>query len=194
MTGQAQKPPPVAIVVSRYNAQITDALLSGARDTYTQAGGDEASLAIIEAPGAFELPVLAAKAARSGLYRGIVALGCIIRGQTQHDRYIATAVASALSHISVETGVPVAFGVLTTNNVEQAKFRAGLGMRPKAFLTEAGEERYVQVGSNKGIEAMQAVLDTIAGIDAIDKAAQARTPGVSFHLSVQPDDKSQEEG
>jgi 6,7-dimethyl-8-ribityllumazine synthase len=155
--------PRIAIVVSRYNASITDRLLEGARHAYALAGGRAEDLLVVEAPGAFELPALALAAATKGNVRGVVTLGCVIRGETKHDQYIAQAVAHGVVEVTLRTGIPVAFGVLTTENVEQAEARAG------------GAQ------GNKGAEAMEAVLQTIAAADAIGaggspKAASARRP------------------
>jgi 6,7-dimethyl-8-ribityllumazine synthase len=141
--------PPLAIVVSRYNESITDPLLIGAMEAYERAGGDSASLAVVHAPGAFELPTIVLAAAESGRFAGVVALGCVIRGQTRHDRYLAQAVARGLMDVSLHARLPVAFGVLTTENAAQARERAG-GSR-----------------GNKGSEAMQACLDSIAALRAL---------------------------
>jgi 6,7-dimethyl-8-ribityllumazine synthase len=135
--------PRVAVVVSRYNASITDRLLAGAVARYEQTIG-AGTPAIFHAPGAYELPALALHAANTGEYDGVVALGCLIRGETRHDRYIAEAVAHGLVQVTMQTGVPVAFGVLTVDQPRQAEARAG------------GKQ------GNKGEEAMAAVLETIA--------------------------------
>jgi 6,7-dimethyl-8-ribityllumazine synthase len=140
---------PVAVVVSRYNGSITGKLLEGARSEYLARGGREPGLAVFEAPGAYELPALALVAAQTGRYRGVVALGCLIKGETRHDRYIAEAVAGGLMDVMLRTGVPVAFGVLTVDTPRQARARSG------------GER------GNKGAEAMAAVLETIATGEAI---------------------------
>lgn len=142
-------PPPVAIIVGRYNASITDRLVDGAREEYVARAGQRDSVHVFEAPGAYELPTLALAAAETGRYRGIVALGCLIRGETRHDRYIAEAVAHGLMQVSLQTGIPVAFGLLTVESAKQARARAG------------GEK------GNKGREAMSAVLDTLGSMDAI---------------------------
>jgi 6,7-dimethyl-8-ribityllumazine synthase len=139
----------VAIVVSRYNRWITDALLRGAQDEFHRQTGTLEGLAIMHAPGSFELPVLARAAATSGRFQAVVCLGCIIKGETSHDLHIATAVANAITTASCETGVPIAFGVLTVDTAAQAEARAG------------GDK------GNKGQEAMQAALDcvqTLAGL------------------------------
>jgi 6,7-dimethyl-8-ribityllumazine synthase len=142
-------PPPLAIIVSRYNASITDALVQGAQEEYLHRGGQASALAVFDAPGTYELPTLAQAAAETGRYRGIVALGCVIRGETRHDRYISQAVANGLMQVSLQSGIPVAFGVLTVESAKQARARAG------------GEK------GNKGREAMAAVLDTVAAVEAI---------------------------
>ncbi len=159
-------PPRVAIVVSRYNAPITDALLRGAQSAWKHAGGRPADLTIVDAAGAFELVALAAAAAMSGLYDGILALGCIIQGETRHDEYLAHAVTRGLGELSIHTVIPVGLGVLTVNDIAQARARAGL----------EGDM------GNKGEEAMQAVLATIKGIEALSK-------GRSFHIAAPRPDK-----
>ncbi len=143
--------PPVAIVVSRYNATVTDRLLSGAVRAYMRAGGSLAGLYVVEAPGAFELLTLSAAAARSGQFAGVVAVGCIIKGETNHDLLLGQAVTDGLARVSVDTGVPVGLAVLTVNSVKQALARAGT---PNA--------RGSTGASNKGAEAMEALLQTIA--------------------------------
>lgn len=165
------RPPPVAIIVSRYNDSITSVLREGAHEAYLERFDAPESLAIIEAPGAFELPAIASAALQSGLYAGVVCLGCVIRGETTHDAHINTAVAEALASLSVATGLPVGFGVLTCLNVDQARARAG------------GDK------GNKGREAMSAVLQALDAIRAIEDAADAETPGVSFTLDQTPGDK-----
>jgi 6,7-dimethyl-8-ribityllumazine synthase len=169
-----EKVPNLAVVVSRYNDAITAALRAGAADAYQAAGGDPARLAFIDAPGAWELTALCAAAARCGLYDGVVALGCVIAGQTRHDRYINEAVAEGLTSVTLETGVPVAFGLLTVESEEQARARAG------------GDH------GNKGTDAMVALLATIDALDAIAKAAAAgaRTPALVHRLAAPVRDKT----
>jgi 6,7-dimethyl-8-ribityllumazine synthase len=143
-------PPAIAVVVSRYNASVTDRLLAGAREAYGEAGfADDGRIVVIPAPGSYELPALALAAARTGRFRGVVGIGCLIKGETRHDQYIAQAVAHGLVNVTLVTGVPCAFGVLTVDTPEQAEARAG------------GAE------GNKGAEAMHAVLDTIQQIDGL---------------------------
>ncbi|MFM9996070.1 MAG: 6,7-dimethyl-8-ribityllumazine synthase [Phycisphaerales bacterium] len=138
--------PRIAVVVARYNASITDRLLEGATQEYARRGGGPTGLAVLDAPGAFEVPAIAAAAARSGKFGAIVALGCIIRGETRHDRYLAQSVTDALMSIAVGTGVAVGLGVLTVENARQARDRAG------------GKK------GNKGAEAMAAAIDAAAAI------------------------------
>jgi 6,7-dimethyl-8-ribityllumazine synthase len=115
----------VAIVAARFNDVIVSALLSAAVGTWSQRGGEEQSLLIARVPGAFELPVVARRLARSGRFEAIVALGCVIRGDTPHFEYVAGECARGLQQTSCDTGVPIAFGVLTVENMEQALARAG---------------------------------------------------------------------
>jgi 6,7-dimethyl-8-ribityllumazine synthase len=132
------------VIVSRYNASITEALLAGALDELSSRFGSPDSADIYRSPGSYELPTLALAAAETGRYRGIVALGCLIKGETRHDRYIADAVSHGLIHVTLQTGIPVTFGVLTVDSGKQARARAG------------GDK------GNKGADAMAACLDAIA--------------------------------
>ena len=145
----AEPPLRVAVVVSRYNESVTTPLLEGAIAVFRAHANGLAMPDIFDAPGAFELTALSAAAAKTGRYAGIVALGCVIRGETRHDRYICDAVANGLTHVTLATGIPIAFGLLTTENVEQARARAG------------GRH------GNKGVEAMEALLATIACLSRI---------------------------
>lgn len=141
------KSPRIAVVVSRYNATVTDRLCLGAIEAAVRRTGQTPE--VFDVPGAFELPVVCDDAAMSGKYAGVVALGCLIRGETIHDRVIADSVAKAIQDSMLKTGVPIAFGLLTVENAEQAEARAG------------GEH------GNKGIEAVEALLDTIETLAAI---------------------------
>ena len=133
-----------ALVTSRFNSFITDRLVEGARDTLVRHGAEDASLTLIRVPGAFELPWAAKTAAGSGKFDAIIALGCVIRGATPHFDYVASEVTKGLGAIPLDTGVPVAFGVLTTDTIEQAIERAG---------TKAG---------NKGAEAALAAIEMVS--------------------------------
>ncbi|MEG2004852.1 MAG: 6,7-dimethyl-8-ribityllumazine synthase, partial [Bilophila sp.] len=118
-------------------------LLSGAVDYLTRHGGSPENLTIVRIPGAFEMPLVCKKLAASGKYDGILALGAVIRGGTPHFEFVASEATKGLAQVSLESGVPVGFGLLTTDNIEQAIERAG---------TKAG---------NKGVEAAAAVLETV---------------------------------
>jgi 6,7-dimethyl-8-ribityllumazine synthase len=115
----------IAIVLSRFNSLIGDRLLEGAVDTLRRHGvsGDDITLARV--PGAFEIPLAASTLAKSGKYDAVICLGAVIRGATAHFDYVAGPMASGLASIAIETGVPVLFGVLTTDTIEQALERAG---------------------------------------------------------------------
>lgn len=134
----------IAVVASRFNDFIVSSLVRGATDTWVARGGAEAELPVVRVPGAFELPLAAAKLAASGRYEAVVALGCVIRGDTPHFEYVAGECARGLQQVSLETGIPVAFGVLTVETLEQAQERAAAG------------------AGNKGSEAMDTALEMAA--------------------------------
>ncbi len=113
------------IVVSRFNSLVTNQLLAGALDCLRRHGAAESNITVVHCPGAFEIPQIAHQLANAGKVDAVICLGCIIRGETPHFEYIATAVANGVSRIALDTGVPVAFGVLTTETLEQALERAG---------------------------------------------------------------------
>jgi len=114
-----------ALVVSRFNHLITDRLLEGALDALRRHGAEEDALTIVRVPGAFEMPLVAKKVAASGQYDAVVCLGCVVRGSTPHFEYVAAEASKGIALASLETGVPIAFGVLTTDNLDQAIERAG---------------------------------------------------------------------
>ena len=123
----------LAILVSRFNSFITDRLLAGALDALQRSGACESDIEIVRVPGSWEMPVVARALALSKQYEGIVCLSAVIRGDTPHFDYVAGETARGLAQIASETGVPVAFGVLTCNTVEQAIDRAGLKSGNKGF-------------------------------------------------------------
>jgi len=164
---------PCAVIVSRYNDSVTSVMLRGALDAHARLGGDPGRLSVIDAPGAFELGAIAAAAAQSGVYNAVVCLGCVIKGETDHDAHIARAVAHTLSEVAARTGVPCAFGVLTTATPEQARERAG------------GEK------GNKGADAMVAALESAAAIRAL---APGHAPGLRLGLSGGAADKARAGG
>jgi 6,7-dimethyl-8-ribityllumazine synthase len=124
------------IVVSRFNSFITERLLAGATDALRRAGAEASSIDVTRVPGSFEIAVAAREMAVSGRYDAVICLGCIIRGETPHFEYIASGVARGVQEAGVQTGVPVIFGVLTCENLEQAIQRAGAKSGNKGF--EAG--------------------------------------------------------
>ena len=141
----------VAIVVSRFNRLVTDPLLAGAREALARHGVAEADVDVAWVPGSFELPLAAQRLAQTGHYAGVIAIGAVVRGATAHFEHVAGQAASGLADVALRTGVPVAFGVLTTDTMEQALDRAG---------GKAG---------NKGAEAALTILEMAALLETIDK-------------------------
>lgn len=123
----------VALVCSRFNDLVTDRLLAGARDGLERHGVDEGSITVAWVPGAFELPLAALRLAASGEYDAVVCLGAVIRGATAHFDHVAGQCAAGLQRAQLDTGVPVVFGVLTTDTIEQALDRAGGKAGNKGF-------------------------------------------------------------
>jgi 6,7-dimethyl-8-ribityllumazine synthase len=123
----------VVVIAARFNASLVDQLIDGASQAWVAHGGDPARLLIERVPGAFELPLAAKMFAASGAVEAVVALGCVIRGDTPHFEYVAGECARGLQQVMLETGVPVSFGVLTTDTVEQAEIRAGGSMGNKGY-------------------------------------------------------------
>jgi 6,7-dimethyl-8-ribityllumazine synthase len=114
-----------ALVVARYNESITSKLLAGALQTLAECGVTDENVSVAWVPGAFEIPLVAERLAASGRYAAVVCLGAVIRGETTHDQHINRAVSLAITEIGVRTGVPVLFGVLTCDTLEQAIHRSG---------------------------------------------------------------------
>jgi 6,7-dimethyl-8-ribityllumazine synthase len=123
----------IAVVASQFNRFIVDQLVAGAQDALSRLGIEESRQIIVWAPGAFELPLLADQLASSGCYDAVIALGAVIRGGTPHFDYVAGECARGLSRVSLDHGRPVIFGVLTTDNIDQALERAGTGEGNKGF-------------------------------------------------------------
>lgn len=122
------------IVVSRFNEFISSKLLSGALDGLARHGVKEEEITVVWTPGSFEIPLVAKKMAMSGNCDAVIALGAVIRGSTPHFEYIAAEAAKGVALAALETGVPVVFGILTTDTIEQAVERAGTKMGNKGFL------------------------------------------------------------
>ncbi|HEY1066216.1 MAG TPA: 6,7-dimethyl-8-ribityllumazine synthase [Pirellulales bacterium] len=140
-----------AVVVSRYNETITKRLLAGAVETLVTHGAPDAQIDVVYAPGAFEIPVIASGLAASGKYAAVICLGAVIRGETTHDEHINRAVSLQFAELGVRYGLPVLFGVLTVNSIEQAFQRAG-----------------GTVG-NKGAECALAALETASVLKRLPK-------------------------
>ena len=133
----------VGIVVGRFNSFIGERLLEGALDALIRHGANDGQITVARVPGAFEIPLATQKMAQSGKYDALICLGAVIRGSTPHFDYVASEVSKGIAHVSLATGVPIAFGVLTTDTIEQAIERAG---------TKAG---------NKGFDAAMTVIETV---------------------------------
>ena len=144
----------IAIVVARFNDFVTERLLAGARDALAQAGVPPDSVEVHHVPGAFEIPLAAETIAAEGRVAGVICLGCLIKGATPHFEYISSACAHGIMAAQSKTGVPMAFGVLTTNSAEEAL------------------ERAVPGPGNKGREAAEA---TLAMVDLLAELRGART-------------------
>ena len=140
-----------AIVASRFNDLIVEKLTSGANDALVRHGASVNDVDTIYVPGAFEIPLAALTVAKTGKYDGIVCVGAVIRGSTTHYDYVCNEVAKGISHVSLTTGVPCAFGVLTTESLEQAFERAG---------SKAG---------NKGAESAVAVIEMVNLLNKISR-------------------------
>ena len=145
-----------AIVVARFNDFVTERLRTGALEALTAAGVAGEHVTTLRVPGSFEIPLAAQRAAETGQFDGVVCLGCLIRGATPHFEYIASAVAQGITHASAATGVPMAFGVLTTNSAEEALERAQPG------------------SGNKGWEAAMAAVEMATLLARLDRIT-ART-------------------
>jgi 6,7-dimethyl-8-ribityllumazine synthase len=121
------------MVLSRFNSFIAERLLEGALDALKRSGAEEEDCAVARVPGAFEIPLAAKKMAKSGRYDAIICLGCVIRGATPHFEYIATEVTKGIAHLSLDSEIPISFGVLITDTIEQAIERAGTKVGNKGF-------------------------------------------------------------
>jgi 6,7-dimethyl-8-ribityllumazine synthase len=144
----------IAVVVSKYHDFVTDRLQAGALGALAAAGAGDVT--VVRVPGAFEVPIAAQRAAATGRYDAVVCLGCVIRGATPHFEYIASAVAHGVTAAAAATGVPMAFGVLTTNSVEEAIERAGEG------------------AGNKGREAALAAIEMAAVVAELARQPSAQ--------------------
>ena len=139
-----------ALVVSRFNDFITDKLLSGAIDALIRSGTSDEDIEVVKVPGAFEIPLLAQKMAKTKRFDAVICLGAVIRGSTPHFDYVSAEVTKGIASVSLDSGVPVSFGVLTTDSIEQAVERAG---------TKSG---------NKGFEAAVTAIEMVNLFKAMD--------------------------
>jgi 6,7-dimethyl-8-ribityllumazine synthase len=146
-----------ALVVSKYNDFVTDRLQAGALSALSGAGVSAEDVTVVRVPGAFEIPLAAQHAAESWRFDAVVCLGCLIRGETAHFEFIAAAVAHGLTTAAAATGIPMAFGVLTTNSIEEALARAGDG------------------SGNKGYEAAVAAIEMADVIAQVTRQAAPRS-------------------
>lgn len=121
------------IVISRFNSFICERLLEGAVDALVRHGAEDAAIQVIRVPGAFEMPLIAQKIAKSGRHDAVICLGAIIRGSTPHFDFVSAEVTRGIATASMETGIPISFGVLTTDTIEQAIERAGTKSGNKGF-------------------------------------------------------------
>jgi 6,7-dimethyl-8-ribityllumazine synthase len=134
-----------AIVVSRYNEHITGKLLTGAVETLKAAGVANEAIAVAWVPGAWEIPLAAQRMAESGNYVAVLCLGCVIKGETTHDEHINRQVSLSLGQLALDTGLPISFGVLTVNTLEQAIHRAGGNVGNKGQECAAAALEMVQL-------------------------------------------------
>ena len=139
-----------ALVVGRFNSFVVESLVSGAVDTLVRHGVSESDITIIRAPGAFEIPLVAQKVSQQGEYEAIIALGAVIRGGTPHFEYVAGECTKGLAQVSMESGIPVVFGVLTVDSIDQAIERSG---------TKSG---------NKGAEAALSALEMVSLLSQLE--------------------------
>lgn len=141
----------IAIIVARFNSFITEKLLEGAVDAFARHGGDEKNAIVVRVPGAFEIPNVAGRVAASGKFDAVICLGCVIRGGTDHYQFVAGEASKGIASVAASSPVPVIFGVLTVENLEQAIERAGTKM------------------GNKGAEAAVTAIEMINLGRALDK-------------------------
>ncbi|QEN04544.1 6,7-dimethyl-8-ribityllumazine synthase [Thiospirochaeta perfilievii] len=128
----------IGVVVARFNSFITERLLEGAVDCITRHGGSKDNIDVVRVPGAFEIPLITQKMAKTKKYDGIICLGAVIRGDTSHYDYVCNEAVKGISHVSLNSDIPVMFGILTTDSIEQAIERAGTKGGNKGFDSALG--------------------------------------------------------
>ncbi|NQT41194.1 MAG: 6,7-dimethyl-8-ribityllumazine synthase [Planctomycetes bacterium] len=149
-----------AIVVARFNDTITTRLLDGAVETLTRHGISQEQIDVAWVPGAFELPTVAERLATSGGYAAVICLGCVIRGETTHDQHINQSISRAFAEMGVRHGLPVLFGVLTCNSLDQANARSG-GLGSGGDAGSRGKDRPDSRIGNKGSDCAEAALEMV---------------------------------
>lgn len=138
----------IGIVAARFNEFITSKLLSGAQDALVRHDVKDDNIDVAWVPGAFEIPLIADKMAKSGKYDAVICLGAVIRGSTSHYDYVCSEVSKGIAHVSLESGIPVMFGVVTTENIEQAIERAGTKAGNKGFDVAVGAIEMINLINN----------------------------------------------
>lgn len=138
----------IGIVAGRFNEFITSKLLSGAQDALVRHDVKDDNIDVACVPGAFEIPLIADKMAKSGKYDAVICLGAVIRGNTSHYDYVCSEVSKGIAHVSLESGIPVMFGVVTTENIEQAIERAGTKAGNKGFDVAVGAIEMINLIKN----------------------------------------------
>ncbi len=138
----------IGIVAARFNEFITSKLLSGAQDALVRHDVKDDNIDVAWVPGAFEIPLIADKMAKSGKYDAVICLGAVIRGNTSHYDYVCSEVSKGIAHVSLESGIPVMFGVATTENIEQAIERAGTKAGNKGFDVAVGAIEMINLINN----------------------------------------------
>lgn len=143
------------IVASRFNEMVTKCMVEGAKETLADGGVRESDVSVVWVSGSFELPIVAARAAKSKAFDSVICLGCVIRGETPHFDFVAGEAAAGIMRVGLDTGVPTIFGVLTTNTIEQALSRSGLK------------------GGNKGRDAAATALTTLEAFKQVDQLTKS---------------------
>ena len=138
----------IGIVAARFNEFITSKLLSGAQDALVRHDVKDDNIDVAWVPGAFEIPLIADKMAKSGKYDAVICLGAVIRGNTSHYDYVCSEVSKGIAHVSLESGIPAMFGVVTTENIEQAIERAGTKAGNKGFDVAVGAIEMINLINN----------------------------------------------
>ena len=157
----------IAIAVARFNSDITEALLNGALHTLSEAGVSDTNIDIARVPGAFELPLICREMALTGRYNAIIALGCVIQGETPHFQFISGECASGCMQTGLETGIPVIFGVLTADTLAQAQLRSDSKIYQSSNVFDKDRQEKTTPKSNKGSEAALAALELASLLDQI---------------------------